>query len=66
MDAVREGQYNATCKERNALAAAVNGHGSMFPQGRCNITSGQAVFYRDGVEVWRCDALHFNLEPVVE
>jgi len=65
---LRDGQYMATCKERNALAAAMNGHGPVFPQARCIVAKGEAVFDRDGVELWRCNAayaeVHFKLEPV--
>ncbi|WP_412530593.1 hypothetical protein [Burkholderia lata] len=27
-----DGEYWATCKERNDLAAAMNGHGALFPR----------------------------------
>jgi hypothetical protein len=63
--APRDGRYTAICKERNALAAAMNGHGPVFPQADCVIRRGEAVFSRDGKPVWRCNAgyaaLHFSL-----
>lgn len=69
MKSTPDGRYRATCKERNALAAAMNGHSLVFPEARCVIAKGWAVFDRDGVEVWRCNAayakVHFNLERIV-
>jgi hypothetical protein len=63
--APRDGRYTAICKERNALAAAMNGHGPVFPQADCVVRDGEAVFNRDGKRVWRCNveyaALHFLL-----
>ena len=68
MKALHDGRYKATCKERNALAAAMNGHGLVFPGASCTISKGQAVFYRDGLELWRFNAayaeVHFKLERV--
>ena len=62
-----DGRYTAICKERNALAAAMNGHGPVFPHADCTIRGGEAVFTRDGRHVWRCNAayasLHFSLVP---
>ncbi|WP_321889625.1 hypothetical protein [Paraburkholderia bannensis] len=67
-----EGQYIATCKERNALAAAMNGHSAVYPQALCELKDGIAIFRRDGREVWRCNAAYaeFNFlldraEPAV-
>jgi hypothetical protein len=63
---IREGKYIAHCKERSALAAAMNGHGPVYPSAPCNIQKGAAIFVRDGKEVWRCNAayaeVHFKLE----
>jgi hypothetical protein len=68
MKALHDGRYKATCKERNALAAAINGHGLVFPEANCTVSKGQAVFDRDGVELWRCNAayaeVHFKLERI--
>ena len=66
MKTLDDGRYKATCKERNALAAAMNGHSLIFPEATCTILKGQAVFDRNGVELWRCNAayaeVHFKLE----
>lgn len=47
------------------LSAVANGHSAVFPQAHCTIAKGQAVFTKDGVEVWRCNsayaAAHFRL-----
>lgn len=63
---VSDEMYTATCKERNALAAAMNGHGSVYPQAACTIARGVAIFHRDGKEVWSCHAAYaeanFKLE----
>ncbi|GJH14629.1 hypothetical protein IAG25_28180 [Caballeronia sp. EK] len=65
---LRDGTYQATCKERNALAAAMNGHSAVYPQARCTIAKGWAVFVREGKEVWECNAAYaeanFKLERV--
>lgn len=65
MDSPREGHYLAACKERSKLSAMVNGHGAVFPQAHCRIANAEAVFTKDGVEVWRCNAnyaaFHFLL-----
>ncbi|WP_175785290.1 hypothetical protein [Burkholderia ambifaria] len=62
-----DGAYWATCKERNDLAAAMNGHGAVFPQAKMIIKGREARFYRDGVEVWICNAayaaIHFTIDP---
>ena len=61
-----DGEYWATCKERNALAAALNGHGAVFPQARMTVKNGTATFHRNGVELWVCNsiyaAVHFQVE----
>ncbi|SAK98388.1 hypothetical protein AWB76_07522 [Caballeronia temeraria] len=58
----------AFCKERSALAAAVNGHGPVYPQAPCKVAKGMAIFLREGKEVWRCNAgyaeVHFKLERI--
>ena len=65
---LREGKYRASRKERNALAAAVNGHGPVYSEALCRVAKGVAIFLREGKEVWRCNAgyaeLHFKLEPI--
>nr|WP_232077983.1 hypothetical protein [Burkholderia sp. THE68] len=65
---LRDGSYLATCKERNALSAAMNGHSAVWPRAQCTVTKGVAVFYRDGKEVWSCNAayaeVHFKIERI--
>jgi hypothetical protein len=65
---LRDGKYMASCKERNALAAAVNGHSLVYPEAHCKVSKGVAIFLREGKEVWRCNAgyaeLHFKLERI--
>lgn len=63
--ALRNGKYLATCKERNALSAAMNGHGAVWPQAQCTVEKGLAMFDRDGKQVWSCNSayaeVHFKL-----
>jgi hypothetical protein len=67
MQGTRDGLDTAICKERDALAAAMNGHGPVFPHADCAIRGGAAVFTRNGKQAWRCNAayagLHFSLVP---
>ena len=51
-----DGKYWATCRERNELSAALNGHGDVFPQARMTVIDGWVFFYRNGEEVWNCNA----------
>ncbi len=68
MDTLPDGEYWATCRERNPLSAAANGHSLVFPKARLTVKDGWAVFYRDGKEVWNCNAAYaganFNVQPV--
>jgi hypothetical protein len=68
MKTLHDGRYKATCKERTTLAAAMNGHGLVFPEASCTILKGQAIFDRDGVELRRSNAAyaeaHFKLERI--
>lgn len=56
------------CRERNALSAGANGHSQVFPKARMTVKDGWAVFYREGEEVWNCNAAyvaaHFDLQPL--
>jgi hypothetical protein len=65
---LRDGKYMARCKERNALAAALNGHSLVYPEAICKIAKDVAILLREGNEVWRCNAayaeVHFKLEPI--
>ena len=53
-----DGEYFATCKERNVMSATMNGHHLVFPQARMTVTAGIARFYRDGKEVWDCNSIY--------
>lgn len=64
------GTYRATCREADRLSAEERGHSSVYPEAVC-VSDGQwCTFYRDGEEVWSCNAsyaaAHFNIEPVIE
>jgi hypothetical protein len=62
-----DGNYRATCKERTYLSAAMNGHSLIFLSADMTIRDGLAYFYRDGVEVWDCNAAYaeanFKIDP---
>ena len=61
-----DGEYWATCRERNALSAAANGHSQVFPKARVVVKDGWATFFRDGEEVWNCNGAYavanFNMQ----
>jgi hypothetical protein len=65
---LQDGIYQARCKVKNSISAAMNGHGAVYPQARCKVKRGVAIFERDGKEVWRCNSayaeLHFALERI--
>ena len=56
------------CRERNALSAAANGHSQVFPKARVRVKEGWASFFRNGEEVWDCNAAyaaaHFDCQPI--
>ncbi|WP_396334123.1 hypothetical protein [Burkholderia anthina] len=51
-----DGEYLATCRERNPLSAAANGHSTVFHEADVVIKDGWAIFYRNGEAVWNCNA----------
>ena len=55
-EVLADGEYLATCRERNEISAALNSHSAVFPRARVTVAKGWAFFYRDGVEVWTCNA----------
>ena len=61
-----DGEYCAVCRERNAMAAAANGHSRVFPTTMVTVKDGWAYFHRDGTEVWTCNAAyaaaHFDMQ----
>lgn len=63
-----DGEYRVTCKERNDLAAALNGHAAVYPRARMTVDRGAAIFHRDGETLWTCDAAyaaaHFRIDRV--
>ncbi|RQR62901.1 hypothetical protein DIE12_34460 [Burkholderia sp. Bp9015] len=65
-DTLADGQYRATCRERNPLSAAANGHSLVYPEARVIVKDGWAFFYRENVEVWNCNAAYaaanFNIQ----
>lgn len=66
-DTLVDGEYWAVCRERNALSAAANGHSQVFPKARITVKDGWAYFYRDGAEIWNCNAVYaaaqFSVQP---
>ncbi|CAI8695396.1 MULTISPECIES: hypothetical protein [Burkholderia] len=64
---LQDGEYWAACKERNDLAAAVNGHGAVYPRTRMTVRDGVAVFHRGGNTLWTCRAhyalANFTIDP---
>ncbi|HBN6128331.1 hypothetical protein OXV40_29260 [Burkholderia contaminans] len=63
-----DGRYMAKCRERNAIAAGMNGHSLVWPTAILRVANGIAIFERDGVKVWSCNAMyaatHFEIEDV--
>lgn len=59
--------YKATCREKSALQAAMNGHVAVWSSATVRFENGWAYFERDGREVWSCNEayarLHFDLVP---
>ncbi|WP_244106630.1 hypothetical protein [Burkholderia anthina] len=64
--ALAEGEYVATCRERNPLSAAANGHSLVFPNAHVCVKDGWAYFYRNGVEVWSCNASYAAANFIIE
>ncbi|TDV17316.1 hypothetical protein [Paraburkholderia caballeronis] len=65
-EALPDGEYWATCRERNEIAAALNGHSQVFPQARVIVKNGWANFYRDGVEVWACNPVYAKSNFIIQ
>jgi len=67
-DRLPDGEYVARCKEPTVLAAALNGHGPVWPGAQLIVSDGWAMFYRDENEVWSCNATyaasHFHVTSV--
>ncbi|GAQ27253.1 hypothetical protein SAMD00023378_0936 [Ralstonia sp. NT80] len=62
------GTYRATCREVEMVHAAMNEHSRAFTEALCVSDGRWCIFYRDGTEVWSCNAsyaaAHFDMEPV--
>ncbi|MFS8978267.1 hypothetical protein PO002_27815 [Cupriavidus necator] len=65
--ALPPGHYWATCRERTPMQALAHDHTVLFPQARCVSDGKRVVFYRDGNEIWACNALYaavnFDIQP---
>nr|WP_249179575.1 hypothetical protein [Burkholderia vietnamiensis] len=61
-----DGDYWATCRERNEISAALNGHSAVFPQARMVVRSGWAYFYRRDEEVWSCNVRYAAANFVIQ
>ena len=68
MKALHDGRYKATCKEATRGGGNELDTGLVFPEANCTVSKGHAIFDRDGVELWRCNAAyaeaHFKLERI--
>lgn len=51
-----DGEYWAQCRERNLISAGANEHSLVFPKAWMTVKGGWAFFYRDGIEIWSCNA----------
>jgi archaeosine-15-forming tRNA-guanine transglycosylase len=65
-ETLADGEYWVTCRERNEISAALNGHSAVFPQARMTVADGWAVFYRNGKEVWTCNARYAAAKFVIQ
>ncbi|MBJ9676326.1 hypothetical protein [Burkholderia gladioli] len=65
-DLLPDGDYWVTCRERNALSAAANGHSQVFPQAKMIVRDGWAYFYRDDDEVWTCNVRYAATNFVIQ
>nr|WP_081651319.1 hypothetical protein [Cupriavidus sp. WS] len=52
---LRDGRYEARCRQATLLSAAAAGHSSVFPVSELVISGGWARFYKEGKEVWSCN-----------
>ncbi|QOT82309.1 hypothetical protein [Cupriavidus basilensis] len=70
VEALAAGEYVARTKDTDMLRVVMNGHQPVHPEARCISDGKWCTFYRDGAEVWSCNALyaaaHFLTEPITE
>lgn len=65
-ETLANGEYRATRRERNEISAALNGHGDVFPQARMTAIDSGAFFYKNGDEVWNCNARYAAANFIVQ
>lgn len=63
---LKDGRYQARCKEKTFLAAAANGHSLIFPGAEVVVSNGRATFYKHGKEVWSCNASYAAVQFEIE
>ncbi|MDI2145042.1 hypothetical protein KBJ94_23630 [Pseudomonas sp. ITA] len=63
-----DGDYIARCRQATLISATVNGHSQVFPQAHMTVKDGYATFFKDGKEVWGCNAVyaaaHFDVDVI--
>ena len=58
MKSLAKGRYKVRCKEANAIAAALNGHGAIWPDAEA-VSDGEWVrFFRGDKEVFSCNSTY--------
>jgi hypothetical protein len=62
-----DGEYTATCRELTIVGATARGYGMVYPSATMTVKDGWATFWREGTEVWNCNArfaeAHFDIRP---
>lgn len=62
-----DGEYIAKCKEKTEISAAINGHSQVWPEAKVVVKDSYARFYKDGRQVWHCNATYahgnFDVTP---
>ena len=62
------GRYYITCKEASLIAAAANGHSTVWPEAEAVSDGARVVFTREGKDVYTCNATyaahHFNVTRI--
>lgn len=64
------GQYRVRCREESFMEAAANGHGAVYPEAVAICDGKWCVFYKEGLEVWSCNAIYataqFDVQSLVD
>ena len=60
-----DGTYVATAKEKTELSALLNGHGKVWPQAKMVVSGQTARFFKNGKQVWECNAAYAELHFVI-